>query len=120
VRVHSCGSLLAVAALFVAGFCYAGVEQQFVCKHCEFKGTYVQGALLTADQFVAFCPKDHFVHIAWNYHKRAPKPVRFDGTVPVYTCPVCKKPIARRWNEKKCPRCGSKDIRIRLTGMAVD
>ena len=113
-------SVLVIAALLVGSICDADLEQKFVCSNCGLKGTYVQGALLTADQFVAFCPKDRFVHIAWDYHKRAPKPVRFDGGVSVYICPVCKKPIARRWDEKECPRCGSKDIRVRPTGMAVD
>jgi len=113
-------SVLVVEALFVGSICDAGMEQEFVCRHCGLKGTYMQGALLTADQFVAFCPKDRFVHIAWDYHKRAPKPVRFDGGVSFYTCTVCKKPIAHRWDEKECPRCGSKDIRVRPTGMAVD
>jgi DNA-directed RNA polymerase subunit RPC12/RpoP len=107
-------------ALFISSVCYAGMEQEFVCRHCGLKGTFVQDALLTADQFVAFCPKDHFVNISSDYHKRAPKPVRFEGNVPVYICPVCKKPIARRWDERECPRCGSRDIRIRPTGMAVD
>ena len=113
-------SVVFLAALFVGSVCYAGVEQKFVCRHCGLNGTYVQGALLTADQFVAFCPQDHFVHISWDYHERAPKPVEFDGKVPVYICPVCKKPIARRWDEKECPRCGSKHILIRPRGMEVD
>lgn len=112
--------LLLFAALAVTSLCYAGLEQRFTCRHCGLTGAYVQGALLTADQFVAYCPKDHFVHISWDYHKRAPKPVRFDHGAPVYVCPVCKQPIARRWDEKECPRCGSTNIRIRPTGMAVD
>ena len=81
-------SVLVIAALLVGSICDAGMEQEFACSNCGLKGTYVQGALLTADQFVAFCPKDRFVHIAWDYHKRAPKPVRFDGGVSVYICPL--------------------------------
>jgi Zn finger protein HypA/HybF involved in hydrogenase expression len=111
---------LLLLALLLPNICLAGMEQEFVCRHCGLKGNYVQGELLTADQFVAFCPKDHFVHISWDYHKRAPKPVRVDRGVPVFVCPVCKKPIARRWDEKECPRCDSKNIRIRPTGIAVD
>jgi DNA-directed RNA polymerase subunit RPC12/RpoP len=113
-------NFLVIAIVCIASQSYAGMEQSFVCRHCGLKGTFVQGALLTADQFVAFCPKDYFVHISWDYRKRAPKPLGFDRGAPVYSCPVCKKPIARRWDEKECPRCGSKDIRIRPTGMAVD
>ena len=113
-------NFLVIAIVCIASQSYAGMEQSFVCRHCGLKGTFVQGALLTADQFVAFCPKDCFVHISWDYHKRTPKPLGFDRGAPVYSCPVCKQPIARRWDEKECPRCGSKDIRIRPTGMAVD
>jgi len=113
-------NIILVAALFWASVTYAGMQEQFVCRNCGLKGTYVQGALMLANQFVAFCPKDHFVYISWDYHKPPPNPVRFDNGVPVYTCPVCKKPIARRWDQKECPRCGSKDIRIRATGMHVD
>src|SRR5260370_18985575 len=101
-------NFLVIAIVCIASQSHAGMEQSFVCRHCGLKGTFVQGALLTADQFVAFCPKDYFVHISWDYHKRAPKPLGFDRGAPVYSCPVCKKPIARRWDEKECPRCAAK------------
>ena len=113
-------NFLVIAIVCIASQSYAGMEQSFVCRHCGLKGTFVQGALLTADQFVAFCPKDYFVHISWDYHKHGPKPLGFDRGAAVYSCPVCKKPIAKRWDEKACPRCGSKDFRIRSTRMAVD
>jgi Zn finger protein HypA/HybF involved in hydrogenase expression len=113
-------NFLVSAIVCVASQSYAGMEQSFVCRQCGLKGTFLRGPLLTADQFVAFCPKDYFVDISWDYHKRARKPLGFDRGAPVYSCPVCKKPIARRWDEKECPRCGSTDIRIRSTRMAVD
>jgi DNA-directed RNA polymerase subunit RPC12/RpoP len=113
-------TVIALIALFCCTLCYASIEQAFVCRQCRLKGTYVPDGLLTADGFVAFCPKDHFVSIYWDYHKRPPKPVRVEHGVSIYVCPSCKQPIARRWDEKECPRCGSKNIKIRPTGMAVD
>jgi DNA-directed RNA polymerase subunit RPC12/RpoP len=113
-------SVIALATLLSCNLCCASMEQAFRCRHCGLKGTYVPDGLLTADGFVAFCPKDHFVSVYWNYHKRPPKPVRSEQGAPVYVCPSCKQPIARRWDEKECPRCGSKNIKIRPTGMAVD
>jgi hypothetical protein len=72
------------------------MEQAFRCRHCGLKGTYAPDGLLTADGFVAFCPKDHFVSVYWDYHKRPPKPVRFEHGAAVYVCSRCKEPIARR------------------------
>ena len=39
-------SVLVVAALFVGSICDAGMEQEFVCRHCGLKGTYVQAHFL--------------------------------------------------------------------------
>src|SRR5439155_9720280 len=113
-------SVIAAIALLSCSLCYASMEQAFLCRHCGLKGTYVADGLLTADGFVAFCPKDHFVHITWDYRKHPPKPVGSDRGAPLYVCPICKQPVARRWDEKECPRCGSTNIRTRPTGMAVD
>jgi hypothetical protein len=112
--------VVAVIALLSCSFGHASEQQSFLCRHCGLKGTYVPDGLLTADGFVAFCPKDHFVHITWDYHKHPPKPVRLERGASIYACPVCKKPIARRWDEKECPRCGSTNIKIRGTGLMVD
>jgi ssDNA-binding Zn-finger/Zn-ribbon topoisomerase 1 len=112
--------VLVIFAFCLASVCYAGMERAFICRHCGLKGTYVQGGLMFGSQFVAFCPKDHFVHISWAHGKRAPKPIRFEAGIPVYDCPVCEKPIARKWDEKACPRCGSKQIKSADTGVAVD
>ena len=112
--------VLIVAALLIAQVVYGGAEMQFVCNHCGLKGTYVHGGLLSARQVVAFCPTDHFVHISSGDRKRLPKPVRLDGDVAVYVCPVCKKPVARRWDEKECPRCGSTSFKVNATKLMVD
>lgn len=97
------------------------MEKEFVCSHCGLKGKYVQGNLMFARQIVAYCRnKDHLVNISWDYKKPAPKPARFDGKVPIYFCPVCHPPTAREWDKKACPRCSSKNIKIKDTGMAVD
>jgi len=114
-------SVLLFGALFVSSVCYAGMEKEFLCRHCGLKGKYVQGNLLFARQIVAYCSnKDHLVNISWDYKKPALKPARFEGKVAVYVCPVCNTPTARGWDEKACPRCGSKNIKIKDTGMAVD
>jgi DNA-directed RNA polymerase subunit RPC12/RpoP len=96
------------------------MEVNFVCAHCGLKGTYVQGGLMFASQFVAFCPNDRFVHISWEHHKRQPTPVRVGGATRVFVCPVCKKPTARQWDERECPRCGSRRFTIHETGTFVD
>ena len=113
-------ALLVLAVFLFPAACYAGAEQEFVCRHCGLKVTYVLGGLMFAGQYVAYCPTDHLVYISWDYRKRPPKPVRYDGNAPVFICPACKKSTARRWDEKECPRCGSKNIRIRSTGLMVD
>ena len=110
-----------VVALFCSATCFAGTEQTFECRHCGLKGKYVQGNLMFARQIVAFCGnKDHIVNISWDYKKRGPNPAKFDRGVPVYVCPTCNTPTARKWDEKQCPRCGSKNIRIQSTGLMVD
>src|SRR5437867_5969726 len=87
--------VIVAAFLLCASLCYGGMEQQFVCRHCGLKGTYVQGDLMFARQIVAYCQnREHLVNISWDYKKPAPKPARFDGKVPVYTCPVCHTPTA--------------------------
>ena len=102
-------SIVFLTALFVSSVCHAGVEQKFVCRHCGLRGTYVQGALLTADQFVAFCPQDHFVHISWDYHKSAPKPVRFaresaclhlSSVQETHGAPMGRERVSQMWQQR--------------------
>jgi hypothetical protein len=114
-------SVILTAALFATSLCYAGSEESFLCKRCELKGTYVRGNLMSGYQIVAYCSnKHHLVNIAWGYNKHGLKPAKFDRNVPLYMCPVCKTPTARKWDERTCPRCGSKNIAIKDTGMFVD
>jgi len=42
-----------IAIVCIASQSYAGIEHSFVCRHCGLKGTFVQGALLTANQCAA-------------------------------------------------------------------
>jgi Zn finger protein HypA/HybF involved in hydrogenase expression len=111
---------LLVATVALATSAYAGDQREFRCKHCGLTGKYIHGAQMMVDQFVAYCPNDHFVQISWDWHTRPPKPVRFEYGESIYVCPICKQPIARHWDEKECPRCGSTNIRIRPTGLMVD
>jgi hypothetical protein len=107
--------------LLFAAACYASQEMEFKCRHCHLKGTFLDDGLLTAAGFPAFCrKKDHFVSITWDYHKRPPKPVRFERGMPVHTCPICGTPTARKLDQTACPRCRSKDYKTRFTGMFVD
>jgi len=110
-----------LVVLLWSATCYAGAKRTFACRNCGLEGQYVHGALLTADQIVAFCSNgNHIVNISWDYKKRAPKPAKFDHGVPIYVCPTCDTPTARLWDENNCPRCGSKNIKIRDTGLMVD
>jgi Zn finger protein HypA/HybF involved in hydrogenase expression len=38
----------------------------------------------------------------------------------VFTCPLCHTPTARKWDQQRCPRCGSKHIKIKRTNLAYD
>ena len=110
-----------VAFVAVAGSAFSGIEQEFKCRNCGLKGKYVQGNLMFAHQIVAYCSnKNHIVNISWDYKRPRLKPAKYDGKTPLYICPVCDTPTARQWDEKECPKCGSKNFKIRPTGMAVD
>jgi Zn finger protein HypA/HybF involved in hydrogenase expression len=112
---------LIITALSLAKLCFADAEQEFTCKNCGLKGTYISGGTLVANGFPAYCTnKNHFVSVSWDYHKRPPKPVRLEGKVPVFKCWSCKTPTARKWDQQECPRCGSKKFKIRPTGLMVD
>jgi DNA-directed RNA polymerase subunit RPC12/RpoP len=109
-----------IAMLSAAASAYAGAEIDFRCRHCGFRGEYVHGPLRFSEHFAAFCTRGHFTLISWPRQRRAPKPARFDRGAAMYTCPLHKTPTARRWDERECPRCGSRNFIARETGGFVD
>jgi hypothetical protein len=114
--------VLAIALTFpLATFSFAGEERDFFCRHCGLKGTFASGGGFSFMEISAFCTKkEHFVSISWGAKEREPKPVRYDGTVAIYKCPICKTPTVRRWDQRECPRCGSRDIKISDIKMFYD
>jgi len=105
---------------------FAGTEYVFSCKKCDLHGRYGMGGGFFFDEVSTYCTnKDHFVSISWNRGAWfIPRPVRKDDGIPIYKCPQCKTPTAKKWpielDPKRCPRCRSTNIITKETGLQYD
>ena len=107
--------------VLVATVCLAGSQMSFKCEDCGLKAEYGTGGGLRFEEIPCFCTNNNqFVSVVWKRGEPAPKPVRKEGTVSVYECTQCKKPTARQWDEKSCPKCGSKKITVKGSGLLYD
>ena len=114
-------TLFVITLLLLPNLCMAGSEKEFACRHCGLKGTYGVGGGFFFSEFPAYCTnKAHFVSISWDRGKRKPKPIRVDDGERVYRCPLYKTLTAHEWNQLECPRCRSKNIKIRDGKMSYD
>lgn len=112
----------AVAVLLMAATAaFAGMYMSFKCGTCGLEGKYGKGGGFKFQEMTCFCTGcNQFTSITWSRGAPAPKPVRRDGDLSVYMCPRCKKPTARQWDEKSCPRCGSTEISVKRSGALYD
>lgn len=105
----------------VATVAFAGMVMSFECKKCGLAGTYGRGGGMSFDQMSCFCTtSNHFVGVTWDRDKLPPEPAKWDSKGAIYTCWICKTPTARLWDQKTCPKCGSKRIKIEPAGTMYD
>ena len=114
------GASILVVAL--AGVCLAAANLVgFKCSKCGLQGQIAVGGTAKFDDKPCFCTKcNRFVSIVWRKGTHAPEPAARVKGVPYYTCPECGKPTAREWDQKSCPKCGSREVRIEILGPVTD